>query len=72
MKLKTLVAALAVGFAGSRAFAQAPTGPVRIGFVTDMSGIYSDLDGPNGLEAIRMAVADATFRRELPKPSMWL
>lgn len=33
--------------------------PLRIGFVTDMSGIYSDLDGPNGLEAIRMAVADA-------------
>ena len=33
--------------------------PIRIGFITDMSGIYSDLDGPNGLEAIRMAIADA-------------
>ncbi len=32
---------------------------VRIGFITDMSGVYSDVDGPGGVEAIRMAIADA-------------
>jgi branched-chain amino acid transport system substrate-binding protein len=31
---------------------------IRIGFITDMSGLYSDIDGPAGLEAIKMAVAD--------------
>jgi len=32
---------------------------IRIGFITDMSGLYSDIDGPAGAEAIRMAIADA-------------
>ena len=32
---------------------------IRIGFITDMSGVYSDVDGPAGAEAIRMAIADA-------------
>jgi branched-chain amino acid transport system substrate-binding protein len=31
---------------------------VKIGFITDMSGVYSDVDGPGGAEAIRMAIAD--------------
>lgn len=31
---------------------------VKIGFITDMSGLYADDDGQGGLEAIRMAVAD--------------
>ncbi|MGB6102429.1 MAG: ABC transporter substrate-binding protein [Pusillimonas sp.] len=31
---------------------------VKIAFVTDMSGLYSDFDGPGGLDAIRMAVGD--------------
>lgn len=39
--------------------AAANTEPLRIGFITDMSGIYSYIDGPNGLEAIRMALEDA-------------
>ena len=34
------------------------TGPVRIGFITDMSGVYADFDGQGGAEAIKMAVAD--------------
>ncbi|MEJ7139089.1 ABC transporter substrate-binding protein [Amphibiibacter pelophylacis] len=38
--------------------AHAQTGPVRIGFITDMSGVYSDIDGQAGGEAIKMAVAD--------------
>ncbi|MDE2370080.1 MAG: ABC transporter substrate-binding protein [Burkholderiales bacterium] len=31
---------------------------VRIGFITDMSGLYADIDGPAGGDAIKMAVAD--------------
>lgn len=56
MKMKTLVAALAIGF-GTAAFAQG-TGPIRIGMITDMSGLYADLDGPAGAEMVKWAVAD--------------
>jgi branched-chain amino acid transport system substrate-binding protein len=31
---------------------------IRIGFITDLSSLYSDIDGPGGVEAIRMAIAD--------------
>ncbi len=30
---------------------------IKIGFITDMSGLYADIDGPAGAEAIRMAIA---------------
>ncbi|MET0312210.1 MAG: ABC transporter substrate-binding protein [Burkholderiaceae bacterium] len=36
----------------------APTGPVRIGFITDMSSLYADIDGPAGGEMIKWAVQD--------------
>ena len=51
--------ALALGalFASS-AFAQVSDDTIRIGFISDMSGIYRDYDGPAGAEAIRMAIAD--------------
>ncbi|MFT3800381.1 MAG: ABC transporter substrate-binding protein [Burkholderiaceae bacterium] len=39
-------------------WAQGADGVIRIGFITDMSGVYADLDGPGGAEAIRMAIAD--------------
>jgi len=31
---------------------------VRIGFITDISGFYADVDGPGGVEAIKMAISD--------------
>ncbi len=31
---------------------------IRIGFITDLSSLYSDIDGPGGVEAVRMAIAD--------------
>jgi len=31
---------------------------IRIGFITDMSGVYSDIDGPAGGDTIRMAIED--------------
>ena len=56
--LKPLMAALAVGFGTVSALAQTTTGPVKIGFITDMSGLYADLDGPAGGEMIRWAAKD--------------
>jgi branched-chain amino acid transport system substrate-binding protein len=58
MQLKTLAAALALGFAANGAFAQAQNGPVRIGFITDMASLYADIDGPAGAEMIKWAVED--------------
>ncbi|MDP3170260.1 MAG: ABC transporter substrate-binding protein [Polaromonas sp.] len=56
MKLKTLVAAMAIGF-GAAASAQ-NTAPVKIGFITDMSSLYADIDGPAGGEMVKWAVQD--------------
>ncbi|MFZ6848900.1 ABC transporter substrate-binding protein [Undibacterium sp. RuRC25W] len=62
MKTKSKVLALAVsmacaGFAGSAA-AQVSGDVVKIGFISDLSGVYSDIDGKGGIEAIKMAIAD--------------
>jgi len=43
----------------STGHAQISNDVVKIGFITDMSGFYADVDGPGGVEAIRMAIADA-------------
>ncbi len=56
MKLKTLVAAMAIGL-GAAASAQ-NTGPVKIGLITDMSSLYADIDGPAGAEMVKWAVQD--------------
>jgi branched-chain amino acid transport system substrate-binding protein len=58
MKLKSLVAAMAIGLGTVSAFAQSNSGPVRIGFITDMSSLYADIDGPAGAEMIKWAVQD--------------
>ena len=58
MKLKTLAAAMAVGLGTFSATAQTQTGPVKIGFITDMSSLYADIDGPAGGEMIKWAVQD--------------
>lgn len=61
MRLKTMTlavsAALALGCAVS-ASAQTSGDVVKIGFITDVSGLYSDIDGQGGAEAIKMAIAD--------------
>jgi branched-chain amino acid transport system substrate-binding protein len=49
------VAALAAVSSGANA---ADPSAVKIGFITDISGLYSDIDGQGGLEAIKMAIAD--------------
>jgi branched-chain amino acid transport system substrate-binding protein len=62
LKLKKLVPAcglaLAAMFGSSAAEAQISGDVIRIGFISDLSGLYADIDGPAGGEAIRMAVAD--------------
>jgi branched-chain amino acid transport system substrate-binding protein len=61
MKLKAITiavsAAVAMGFSAS-ASAQMSGDVVKIGFITDISGLYSDIDGQGGAEAIKMAIAD--------------
>jgi branched-chain amino acid transport system substrate-binding protein len=49
------VAALAAVSSGANA---ADPSAVKIGFITDISGLYSDIDGQGGLESIKMAIAD--------------
>jgi branched-chain amino acid transport system substrate-binding protein len=60
MLTKTLAAACTLAALAFTAPAQAQySGDViRIGVITDLSGVYSDIDGPAGVEAVRMAVAD--------------
>ncbi|WP_433704127.1 ABC transporter substrate-binding protein [Paraburkholderia sacchari] len=57
-RLAGLFAASAAVMAFSAGTAQAANDAVKIGFITDMSGLYADDDGPGGLTAIKMAVAD--------------
>lgn len=68
MRLNKICAALAacgLAFGMSSASAQKLSGDkIVIGFVTDMSSLYSDIDGPGGVEAIRMAIAD--MQKEFP------
>lgn len=62
MKLRTLSAALAVtglGFALPGQAAGISDDVIRIGLITDMSSVYSDIDGAGGGEAVRMAIEDA-------------
>jgi branched-chain amino acid transport system substrate-binding protein len=61
MKLKHIAAACSLACAAALAPAQAQVSGdvVKIGIITDMSGLYSDIDGPAGVEAIKMAIADA-------------
>jgi len=62
MKLRTLSASLMLagfGLVAQPAFANISDDVIRIGFVTDMASVYSDIDGPGGIEAVRMAIADA-------------
>lgn len=61
MKIKLNIAALTLSVLSALGFslpAAAADNVIRIGFITDMSGVYADFDGPGGAEAIRMTIAD--------------
>ncbi|MBV8380935.1 MAG: ABC transporter substrate-binding protein, partial [Paucibacter sp.] len=55
---KSTLATLALAGLGASAHAQISGDVVKIGFLTDMSSVYADIDGPAGVEAIKMAIAD--------------
>ncbi|MFZ6735120.1 ABC transporter substrate-binding protein [Undibacterium sp. Ji42W] len=59
-KLKVASLAVSAALAGLalNANAQVSGDVVKIGFITDISGLYSDIDGQGGAEAIKMAIAD--------------
>jgi hypothetical protein len=48
-----LATALGAAFAATSAFAEVSDDVIRIGFISDMSGLYRDYDGPAGAEATR-------------------
>lgn len=52
-----VAAALGLGH-GVVVNAQISNDTIKIGFITDMSGVYADVDGPAGAEAIKMAITD--------------
>jgi branched-chain amino acid transport system substrate-binding protein len=55
----TALAACGLAAAAATASAQKLSGDkIVIGFVTDMSSVYADIDGAGGIEAIRFAIAD--------------
>ncbi|MES2260002.1 MAG: ABC transporter substrate-binding protein [Pseudomonadota bacterium] len=61
MKRKLMVVALGAACAlgaHTGAAAQISGDKIRIGFITDMSGTYADMDGAGGVEAIKLAIAD--------------
>ena len=58
LSITALSLAAALSLATLPSLAQAPADVVKIGFVTDMTGLLSDTDGPGGVEAARMAIAD--------------
>lgn len=59
MKKSCVAVAVGLVVAATAVSAQVSDDVVRIGFISDMSGVYRDYDGPAGADAIRMAIADA-------------
>ncbi|MBB3015087.1 ABC transporter substrate-binding protein, partial [Cupriavidus alkaliphilus] len=57
-KLAAAMAALATGMVATAAMAQVSNDRVKVGFITDMSSLYADIDGKGGLDAVKMAIED--------------
>lgn len=55
--IRTTLAAAALAACGL-AQAQISGDVIKIGIITDMSGLYADIDGQGGVEAVKMAIAD--------------
>ena len=58
MKAKLTRVAMVLGAMGLAASAVQAQDKVRIGFITDMSSLYADVEGKNGAVAIQMAIDD--------------
>ncbi|UGQ46358.1 ABC transporter substrate-binding protein [Massilia endophytica] len=57
--IATAAAAICAMSLSTAAFAQVSGDTIKIGMITDMSGLYTDIDGAGGAEAVKMAIADA-------------
>ena len=62
MKKTIAFAALATALMGGTAFAQDKN--VKIGVMTDMAGLYSDISGAGSVLAVQMAVEDSGLRQK--------
>ncbi|KQR49927.1 ABC transporter substrate-binding protein [Acidovorax sp. Leaf160] len=58
MKAQLTPLALALGILGLAASGAQAQDKVKIGFITDMSSLYADVEGKNGAVAIQMAIDD--------------
>jgi len=58
VKILRNLAVLAAVLASGSAYAQYSDGVIRIGVLTDMSSLYSDISGPGSVAAAKMAVED--------------
>ena len=58
MKKQLTTLALMLGAAGLMAPVAQAQDKLKIGFITDMSSLYADVDGKNGALAIQMAIDD--------------
>lgn len=62
MKLKKIFkavgAACALGAMASAHAADISGDVIKVGMITDLSGVYADIDGPGGVAAVKMAIAD--------------
>src|ERR1035437_10732412 len=59
LKIMTLAISATIGLSFALpASAHISGDVVKIGLLTDMSGVYADLDGPAGAEPVKMAIAD--------------
>jgi branched-chain amino acid transport system substrate-binding protein len=56
LKFKQFMISTACAVTTASAMAQGT--PLKMGFITDMSSLYADIDGPAGAEVVKMAIAD--------------
>ena len=57
-RIAACAATLSVAFATAPSYAQISDDTVKIGVLTDQTGLYADATGPGSVEAVRMAIAD--------------
>ncbi|MEI7785537.1 MAG: ABC transporter substrate-binding protein, partial [Betaproteobacteria bacterium] len=56
IKLRTLFGLISIGLLSGSALAQISDNKIKVGVLTDMSSLYSDVSGPGSVEAAKMAI----------------
>ncbi len=65
MKTMRSMIVITTALLGTAAHAQYANGTVKIGVLTDMSSLYSDIGGPGSVTAAKLAVQDPAFFNEI-------